>query len=244
MKYDLIALDMDGTLCNDEKEIPQENIDAIIEMQKMGKTVAVVTGRPESGILPFIQELRLKDFGGYVVSYNGGRIYSVKKDKILYNCPFPKEYLKEIFDIVGDSSITVTSPLDKKIVEVLKNKGYTLVMATNPFFPRVATERRVKWAGLNKDDFKVITTYETSKYCKPNPKYFAETCEMAGCLPEETLMVGNDVDEDMSSGKIGMETYLVTDDLINRNNADISSYKKGTLKDFYEFCCEFPSLKG
>ena len=131
-----------------------------------------------------------------------------------------------------------------KIVEVLKNKGYTLVMATNPFFPRVATERRVKWAGLNKDDFKVITTYETSKYCKPNPKYFAETCEMAGCLPKETLMVGNDVDEDMSCIKIGMEPYLVTDDLINRHNADISSYKKGTLKDFYEFCCELPSLKG
>lgn len=127
MKYDLIALDMDGTLCNDEKEIPQENIDAIIEMQKMGKTVAVVTGRPESGILPFVQELRLKDFGGYVVSYNGGRIYSVKEDKILYNCPFPKEYLPEIFKIVGDSSITVTSPLDKKIVagNSLNNYSYT-----------------------------------------------------------------------------------------------------------------------
>ena len=127
MKYDLIALDMDGTLCNDEKVIPQENIDAIIEMQKQGKTVAIVTGRPESGILPFIKDLRLEEFGGYVVSYNGGRIYNVKEDKILYNCPFPKEFLPEVFRIVGDSSITVTSPLDKKIVagNSLNDYSYT-----------------------------------------------------------------------------------------------------------------------
>ena len=37
MKYDLIALDMDGTLLNDDKVIPQENVDAIIEMQEQGK---------------------------------------------------------------------------------------------------------------------------------------------------------------------------------------------------------------
>ncbi len=115
MKYDLIALDMDGTLCDDNKVIPKENINAVIDMQKAGKTVAISTGRPESGILPFIQELRLKDFGGYVMSYNGGRIYDVKNDKILYNCSFPKEYLKPIFDIVKDSTITVTTPLDNKI---------------------------------------------------------------------------------------------------------------------------------
>ncbi|MCH5202411.1 MAG: HAD family phosphatase [Oscillospiraceae bacterium] len=115
MKYDLIALDMDGTLCNDNKIIPKKNIEAIIEMQKTGKKVAVSTGRPESGILPFIKELQLDKFGGYVMSYNGGRIYDVKNKKILYNCPFPKEYLGEVFDIVGKSSMTVSTPIDGKI---------------------------------------------------------------------------------------------------------------------------------
>jgi Cof subfamily protein (haloacid dehalogenase superfamily) len=116
MKYDLIALDMDGTLCNDNKEIPKENLDAIIEMQKQGKKVAIVSGRPESGILPFVKELKLEEYGGYVLSYNGGRVYDVKNKKILYNCSFPKEYLKEVFDIVGGTSITVSSPLDDKII--------------------------------------------------------------------------------------------------------------------------------
>ena len=44
MKYDLIALDMDGTLLNDDKVIPKENVDAIMEMQEQGKTVAICKG--------------------------------------------------------------------------------------------------------------------------------------------------------------------------------------------------------
>lgn len=136
MKYDLIALDMDGTLCDDNKVIPQENIDAIIEMQKAGKTVVVATGRPESGILPFIEELRLGEYGGYVMSYNGGRIYDVKNDKILYNCSFPKEMLQPVLDTVKDSSITVTSPMDKRIVatNALNDYSYTEANIVNlPF---------------------------------------------------------------------------------------------------------------
>lgn len=116
MKYDLIALDMDGTLLNDDKVIPKENIDAIIEMQKQGKKVAICTGRPESGALPFVKDLHLEKYGGYVLSYNGGRIYDVKNRKILYNKAFPNEYLPKVMELIEGSSITVSSPLDDKIV--------------------------------------------------------------------------------------------------------------------------------
>lgn len=116
MKYDLIALDMDGTLLNDDKVIPKENVDAIIEMQEQGKTVAICTGRPASGALPFVKDLHLEKYGGYVLSYNGGRIYDVKNDKVLYNKSFPKEYLQKVFDLVKGTTITVSSPLDHKII--------------------------------------------------------------------------------------------------------------------------------
>ncbi len=127
MNYDLIALDMDGTLCDDNKVIPKENIDAIIELQKSGKTVAISTGRPESGILPFIKDLHLEEYGGLVMSYNGGRIYDVKNEKVLYNRAFPKKMLKPVMDIVKGSSITVSSPLDKIIYagNALNDYSYT-----------------------------------------------------------------------------------------------------------------------
>ncbi len=53
-------------------------------MQEQGKTVAICTGRPASGALPFVKDLHLEKYGGYVLSYNGGRIYDVKNDKVLY----------------------------------------------------------------------------------------------------------------------------------------------------------------
>ena len=115
-KYDLIALDMDGTLCNDDKVIPQENLDAIRELQEQGKTVVVATGRPESGIMPFIEALQLEKFGGYVMSYNGCRIYDVKNKKTVFNKLFDRKYISKVLDIVNKSSITVTSPIDDRIV--------------------------------------------------------------------------------------------------------------------------------
>ena len=160
--------------------------------------------------------------------------------EIINDIPMFNGYYENEFILTKEA--TTVNPYSRKIVDEVRRKGYNTVMATNPFFPKIATERRVKWAGLDKNDFSVITTYENSKYCKPNPKYFIETCEMAKCKPEETLMVGNDVREDMISATIGMETFLVTDDLINRDNVDISGYKQGSLKDFYEYCLQLPDL--
>ena len=160
--------------------------------------------------------------------------------EIINDIPMFNGYYENEFILTKEA--TTVNPYSRKIVDEVRRKGYNTVMATNPFFPKIATERRVKWAGLDKNDFSVITTYENSKYCKPNPKYFIETCEMAKCKPEETLMVGNDVREDMVSATVGMETFLVTDDLINRDNVDISGYKQGSLKDFYEYCLQLPDL--
>ena len=45
--------------------------------------------------------------------------------------------------------------------------------------------------------------------------------------PEECLMVGNDVSEDMVTEQLGMKTFLLTDCLINKAGVDISQYPHG-----------------
>lgn len=127
-------------------------------------------------------------------------------------------------------------------VRLLKSKGYKLAIATNPVFPKSATERRIKWTGLDRDDFILYTTYENSKYTKPNPGYYTETCAMAKVKPEETLMVGNDVGEDLSAEEAGLQTYLITDHIINRNDRNYTRYNHGTYKDFLAFCRKLPDL--
>ena len=131
----------------------------------------------------------------------------------------------------------VTKRFDEaiKIIKLLKEKGYTLVLATNPIFPQIATYKRVKWAGLNPEDFTIITTYENSSYSKPNPDYYKSIVEKLGKNPNECLMVGNDVSDDMVVTKIGMKTFLLTNNLINANNEDINKYNHGDYNDLIKF---------
>lgn len=53
-------------------------------------------------------------------------------------------------------------------VKLLKQKGYRLILATNPLFPPIATYKRIEWAGLSPNDFEYISHYENSHYCKPS----------------------------------------------------------------------------
>lgn len=112
-------------------------------------------------------------------------------------------------------------------VKQLKNLGYKLVLASNPIFPEIAHRKRMEWAGVDPDDFILITAYENMRYCKPNPDYYRQICELIGALPSDCLMVGNDVGEDMLASTLGMKVFLLPDQLINKNDADISVYPQG-----------------
>jgi FMN phosphatase YigB (HAD superfamily) len=120
-------------------------------------------------------------------------------------------------------------------ITALKEMGYMLALATNPIFPAIATESRMRWAGLNKDDFVLYTTYENSRRCKPNPDYYRDILAQLGAKPEECLMVGNDVSEDMIAGELGMKVFLLTDCLINKHSKDISGYPQGSFDALMDY---------
>jgi len=122
-----------------------------------------------------------------------------------------------------------------KAIELLKQKGYRLVLATNPLFPAVATRKRIGWAGLSPEDFELYTTYENFSFCKPNPEYYREIARRLNLKPDECIMVGNDVAEDMIAQTLGMKVFLLTDCLLNRKNADISGFPQGNIQDMLAF---------
>lgn len=126
-------------------------------------------------------------------------------------------------------------PIAAQIVQSLKEKGTRVVLATNPLFPSIATENRIRWAGLQPENFEYFTTFENSHYCKPNLDYYREILEKLSLKPEECLMVGNDVGEDMVAEQLGMKTFLLTDCLINKASVDISQYPNGSFVDLQEF---------
>lgn len=130
---------------------------------------------------------------------------------------------------------TKPNPVSNQIVKRAKERGFETYLATNPVFPRCATMNRIRWAGLDAEDFKVITTYETCTYCKPNPEYFRGILEEFSLDPSECLMVGNDVAEDLSIRSLGVKTYLVTDTMENKENLPIDTEYMGTLDELLKF---------
>ena len=126
-------------------------------------------------------------------------------------------------------------PKAAEAIKTIKEMGFRVALATNPLFPSTATEQRISWAGLSPNDFEIFTTYENSHYCKPNPDYYREVMSKLGVYPEECLMVGNDVGEDMISETLGMKVFLLTDCLINKDNKDISVYPNGSFDSLIEF---------
>lgn len=157
-------------------------------------------------------------------------IYGEKalSDKALFN-----EFYENEFQ--GARGFCGFEPKAAETVRKIKQMRLRAVLATNPIFPRSAVESRIQWAGLDVSNFEYITTYENSRYCKPNPEYYNETLSKLNLQPEECLMVGNDVTEDMVARTVGMNVFLLTDCLINRERKDINQYPRGSFEQLLNY---------
>jgi FMN phosphatase YigB (HAD superfamily) len=128
----------------------------------------------------------------------------------------------------------------KDSIKLLKDKGYSIVIATNPLFPLKAIHHRIRWSGFDPNEFEYITCYENNHYCKPQIKYYEEILTDIRKKPSDCMMIGNDVQEDMIAGKLGMKTYLINNHIINRNDEEINSDYEGNYEDFYKFVIKLP----
>lgn len=123
-------------------------------------------------------------------------------------------------------------PLSNQVISLLKKHNVRRVLATNPVFPAIATESRIRWAGLDPTDFELVTTYENIGYSKPNPEYFREILQRQGLQAEHCLMVGNDLADDLPAAEAGIPVYIITDCLINKAGLDLAAVPHGSFRDF------------
>ena len=154
-------------------------------------------------------------------------------EKILLDKPLVDRFYET--DFAQCKGVCGFDPSAAALVHKLREKGFRVVLATNPVFPSVATHCRIRWAGLEPEDFELVTTFEASRHCKPNPAYYQDVLDALGVMPEECLMVGNDVGEDMVAGKLGIQVFLLTDCLINKAGSDIRVYPHGSFPEFLDF---------
>lgn len=128
------------------------------------------------------------------------------------------------------------------LLRSLREKGYGLVLATNPVFPAAAVETRLSWVGLAAADFGYVTTYENSRRSKPNPGYYLDILNHIGRGGGECLMVGNNPVDDMSAREAGLAVYLVTDCIENPKNLPIGAYPHGSFRELEAYLNALPRL--
>lgn len=107
MKYKLIVLDLDGTLTNNKKEITPRTLDTLLKAQEMGVKVVLASGRPTYGIAPIAKKLKLDQYGGYILSYNGGEIINWQTGELLYKNLLEPEILPYLYQCAKDNDFAI-----------------------------------------------------------------------------------------------------------------------------------------
>ena len=88
MAVKLIAFDLDGTLLDDDKSVPEENLRALAAAAERGIHIVPATGRIVEGVPEPIRSL---PFVRYYIAINGAYVYDAKEGKTLYRGEIPAE---------------------------------------------------------------------------------------------------------------------------------------------------------
>lgn len=116
MKYKILVLDLDGTLTNAKKEITPHTRDTLIKAQEQGLKIVLASCRPTYGIVPLADELRLGDYEGYILSYNGGQIIDWKTKEMMYENVLNPQIYPYLYECARKNGFTILSYKDEYIV--------------------------------------------------------------------------------------------------------------------------------
>ncbi|HEY5588124.1 MAG TPA: Cof-type HAD-IIB family hydrolase [Candidatus Paceibacterota bacterium] len=114
--YKLLAIDMDGTLLNDNKKISKENILAIKKAKQMGIKIVIASGRTIEGIEKYLEKLDLISDDNYCVVCSGAVVMNNTKEKVIQCKPLSYEEFKYIFNLVKKLHITLNMYSDERIL--------------------------------------------------------------------------------------------------------------------------------
>ncbi len=96
MRCKLIAMDLDGTLNNDQKQITPKTRNALMRAQEQGIRLVLASARPSPGLYKERDLLRLCEYDGILMSYNGGRIVSAKDNRVMFETCMESSQASEV----------------------------------------------------------------------------------------------------------------------------------------------------
>lgn len=219
MKYKLIAMDLDGTLNNDQKSIDPPTLNALFAAQEKGIRLALASARPLPGLYKERDALRLKEHRGILMAYNGGAIVDAATGEMLYSCAMQTDQAKRVLRDLEKLPVTpilddgvqfyVTDKNGYKVDYECKNNRMTCTEVKNlsdfcsfapckilmSVDPSVIKEIQRTIAGLLPSDLTVVQT--AAFYLEVIPVSvnkgvgLANTCKAIGIDRSETIAFGD-----------------------------------------------------
>lgn len=116
MDYRIIALDLDGTLTNSQKKITPRTFQALQRAQDQGVVVVLASGRPTYGIAPLADQLKLHERGGYVLSYNGGKIIDWRTREVIYEQVLDPSLYSRIYAFAEREELPIVTYAKEEII--------------------------------------------------------------------------------------------------------------------------------
>lgn len=94
----LIAIDLDGTLLDDNKKLQDENIKALEELHNRGVEIIIATGRSYLSALPYVKQIK-DGVIEFLICNNGTTVYNLIKDEQLVDDFLNASQVKEVLDL-------------------------------------------------------------------------------------------------------------------------------------------------
>ncbi len=121
--YKILVLDLDGTLTNKKKEITARTKETLIKAMEKGIVVVLASGRPTYGIVPLAEEIGLAEYGGYILSFNGGTIINWATKEVIFEKLLDKTMISPSYEMAKKHGVDIVSYINEDIVtEAGENK--------------------------------------------------------------------------------------------------------------------------
>ena len=112
----VLALDLDGTLTNDQKVVTPATRTALDAAAAKGVTIVLASGRPTAGVVPLARELELDKKGGCILSYNGGSITDCATGRTLYSQWLDSKYVPALCAFAKEQKVAIVTYNEQGVV--------------------------------------------------------------------------------------------------------------------------------
>jgi Cof subfamily protein (haloacid dehalogenase superfamily) len=122
----LIVLDLDDTLLRDDHSISNRTKVALMKAQENGVKVALASGRSTFGMVACAEELSLAEYGGFILSFNGGKIINYQLKEELFSSSLPLNAVKKLYEISQREGVFIHTYVGNEIITETDNPYTTI----------------------------------------------------------------------------------------------------------------------